>query len=206
MPTRPRIKVCGITSLDDAKLAVRFGAHALGFIFYKKSKRAISIGAARDIVSALPPWVATVGVVVNASASEVAAIVNEVPLSVLQCHGDESEALCESYRYPYIKVIRVKHDTDIRSACATHKSAQGFLLDTHVVEFGGEGRAFDWTKIPATCSKPIMVAGGLNADNVAEAIRCIEPYGIDVCSGVEEQAGKKSQTKLAAFIKAVESI
>ena len=199
-----RSKICGITRIEDALAAVEAGADALGFVFYRPSPRSVSVQQARAIIAALPPFVTTVGLFVNASACELNETLDAVPLDLLQFHGDEARAACEGYHRPYIKALRVKAGDDIAAACAAYPSASGILLDTYVEGVpGGTGAAFDWSLVPQGLSKPIILAGGLSAANVAQAIAQVRPYAVDVSGGVEQSKGIKDPEKIRAFMQAV---
>jgi phosphoribosylanthranilate isomerase len=201
-----RSKICGITRMEDALAAVEAGADAIGFVFYAKSPRAVTPQQARSIIEALPPFVTTVGLFVNASRAELAEILDTVPLDLLQFHGDETAAQCEAWQRPYIKALRVKAGDDIAAACDAYASASGILLDAYVEGIpGGTGEAFDWSLIPQGLSKPIILAGGLTPDNVAEAVTRVRPYAVDVSGGVEASKGIKDHARIHAFIKAVAS-
>ncbi|WP_226500033.1 phosphoribosylanthranilate isomerase [Pseudomonas sp. MWU16-30322] len=199
-----RSKICGITRIEDALAAVEAGADAIGFVFYAKSPRAVSVQQARAIIQALPPFVTTVGLFVNASRCELGEILDAVPLDLLQFHGDEVVADCEGWHRPYIKALRVKAGDDIAAAVDAYPSASGVLLDTYVEGVpGGTGEAFDWSLIPQTLSKPLILAGGLTPDNVADAVARVKPYAVDVSGGVEASKGIKDHAKIRAFINAV---
>ncbi|WP_019692669.1 phosphoribosylanthranilate isomerase [Pseudomonas fluorescens] len=199
-----RSKICGITRIEDALAAVDAGADAIGLVFYAKSPRAVTVQQARAIIAALPPFVTTVGLFVNASRCELGEILDAVPLDLLQFHGDETPADCEGYHRPYIKALRVKAGDDIAASCNAYAKASGILLDTYVEGVpGGTGEAFDWSLIPQGLSKPIILAGGLSAANVAEAIARVHPYAVDVSGGVEQSKGIKDHAKIRAFIQAV---
>lgn len=199
-----RSKICGITRIEDALAAVAAGADAIGLVFYAKSPRAVSMQQARAIIAALPPFVTTVGLFVNASRCELGEILDAVPLDLLQFHGDESAADCEGYHRPYIKALRVKAGDDVAAACLAYPRASGILLDTYVEGVpGGTGEAFDWSLVPQGLSKPIILAGGLSAQNVAEAIARVRPYAVDVSGGVEQSKGIKDPAKIQAFMQAV---
>jgi phosphoribosylanthranilate isomerase len=192
--------------MEDALAAVEAGADAIGFVFYAKSPRAVTPQQARSIIEALPPFVTTVGLFVNASRAELAEILDTVPLDLLQFHGDETAAQCEAWQRPYIKALRVKAGDDIAAACDAYASASGILLDAYVEGIpGGTGEAFDWSLIPQGLSKPIILAGGLTPDNVAEAVTRVRPYAVDVSGGVEASKGIKDHARIHAFIKAVAS-
>jgi phosphoribosylanthranilate isomerase len=199
-----RSKICGITRIEDALAAVEAGADAIGFVFYAKSPRAVTVQQARAIIQALPPFVTTVGLFVNASRCELGEILDAVPLDLLQFHGDEAVEDCEGWHRPYIKALRVKAGDDIAAAVDAYPSASGVLLDTYVEGVpGGTGEAFDWSLIPQGLSKPLILAGGLTPQNVADAVARVKPYAVDVSGGVEASKGIKDHAKIHAFINAV---
>ena len=202
-----RSKICGITRIEDALAAVEAGADAIGLVFYAKSPRAVTVQQARTIIAALPPFVTTVGLFVDASRCELGEILDAVPLDLLQFHGDESPAACDGYHRPYIKALRVKPGDDIAAQVALYKNASGVLLDTYVPGVpGGTGEAFDWSLVPVGLSKPVILAGGLTADNVAGAISRVRPYAVDVSGGVEVAKGIKDAKMIRAFIQAVKAV
>lgn len=199
-----RSKICGITRIEDALAAVEAGADAIGLVFYGKSPRAVSIEQAAAIVRALPPFVTTVGLFVDAGRSEVRAVLEAVPLDLLQFHGDETVEQCEGHSRPYIKALRVAPGLDLHARCETFASAAGILLDSFVAGVpGGTGEVFDWSLVPEGLSKPVILAGGLVAENVAEAIARVRPYAVDVSGGVEVAKGIKDPARVRAFIAAV---
>lgn len=199
-----RSKICGITRIEDALIAAEAGADAIGLVFYAKSPRAVSIQQARDIVAALPAFVTTVGLFVNASREELNDVLAGVALDLLQFHGDESPAECESYQRPYIKALRVKPGDDIAQLAAPYAKARGILLDTYVPGVpGGTGAAFDWSLVPSGLPRPVILAGGLSAANVQAAIEQVRPYAVDVSGGVEAGKGIKDAAKIRAFMQAV---
>jgi len=199
-----RSKICGITRVEDALAAVEAGADAIGLVFYAKSPRAVTVQQARSIINAMPPFVTTVGLFVDASRCELGEILDAVPLDLLQFHGDESPENCEGYHRPYIKALRVKPGDDIAAQVVLYKNASGVLLDTYVPGIpGGTGEAFDWALVPEGLSKPIILAGGLTAENVAQAIARVRPYAVDVSGGVEAAKGIKDAQKIRAFMQAV---
>ena len=201
-----RSKICGITRLEDALAAIDAGADAIGFVFYAKSPRAVSVEQARAIIAALPPFITTVGLFVNASRCELTEILEVVPLDLLQFHGDETPEDCDGYHRPYIKALRVQAGDDIAAGCRAFSRASGILLDTYVAGVpGGTGEAFDWSLIPQELSKPIILAGGLTPDNVAQAIAQVRPYAVDVSGGVEASKGIKDHDKIRAFMRAVQA-
>jgi phosphoribosylanthranilate isomerase len=200
---RTRTKICGITRIEDALSAVAHGADAIGLVFYAPSPRCVTIDQAAKISAALPPFVNVVALFVNPTKAEVEKVLANVRIDLLQFHGDESEAACEQYRLPYLKAIRVKHDTNLIQYAQTYSSAKALLLDTysdHAV--GGTGEKFDWNLIPDKIPKPIILAGGLTPENVAEAIEQVQPYAVDVSGGVEASKGIKEPSKIAAFMAA----
>jgi phosphoribosylanthranilate isomerase len=201
-----RSKICGITRIEDALSAVETGADAIGLVFYAKSPRAVTLQQARLIIAALPPFVTTVGLFVDASRCELGEILDAVPLDLLQFHGDENPEDCDGYHRPYIKALRVKPGDDIAAQVALFKNASGVLLDTYVPGIpGGTGEAFDWSLVPQGLSKPVILAGGLTAENVAQAIAQVRPYAVDVSGGVEKTKGIKDAEKIRAFMQAVKT-
>lgn len=199
-----RSKICGITRIEDALAAVQAGADAIGLVFYAKSPRAVSIQQARAIIAALPPFISTVGLFVNASRCELNETLDAVPLDMLQFHGDETPEQCEGYHRPFIKALRVQAGDDIAASCRLYAGASGILLDTYVAGVpGGTGETFDWALIPGGLSKPIILAGGLTSANVAQAITQVRPYAVDVSGGVESGKGIKDHDKIRAFMSAV---
>ncbi|HDS1778364.1 TPA: phosphoribosylanthranilate isomerase [Pseudomonas putida] len=199
-----RSKICGITRIEDALAAAEAGADAIGFVFYAKSPRAVDVRQARAIIAELPPFVTTVGLFVNASRCELNEILEVVPLDLLQFHGDETPQDCEGYHRPWIKALRVRPGDDLEAACQLYAGARGILLDTYVPGVpGGTGEAFDWSLVPARLGKPIILAGGLSADNVGQAIAQVKPYAVDVSGGVEQAKGIKDAAKIEAFMRAV---
>ncbi|HKS12232.1 MAG TPA: phosphoribosylanthranilate isomerase [Pseudomonas sp.] len=199
-----RSKICGITRIEDALAAAEAGADAIGFVFYAKSPRAVDVRQAREIIKALPPFVTTVGLFVNASRCELNEILEVVPLDLLQFHGDETPEDCDGYHRPWIKALRVRPGDDLQAACQHYHNASGILLDTYVAGVpGGTGEAFDWSLVPERLSKPVILAGGLSPDNVAQAIAQVRPYAVDVSGGVEQAKGIKDAAKIEAFLRAV---
>jgi phosphoribosylanthranilate isomerase len=196
-----RVKICGITRLQDLQAACAAGADALGFVFYEKSPRNVSVETAAALLRALPPFVQSVGLFVNAEPAFIAAVLKAVPLDLLQFHGDETPADCERHGRPYIKAVRVNRDTDLLKCAADFESARGLLLDAWVPGVaGGTGERFDWGLIPAELPGPVILSGGLTPDNVAAAVQQVRPWAVDVSSGVETSKGIKDAQKLAQFI------
>lgn len=199
-----RSKICGITRIEDALAAAEAGADAIGLVFYAKSPRAVDLQQARAIIAALPPFVTTVGLFVNASRCELNEILEAVPLDLLQFHGDETPADCDGFHRPWIKALRVRPGDDLEAQCKHYANASGILLDTFVAGVpGGTGEAFDWSLVPPRLSKPIILAGGLNPSNVGQAIAQVGPYAVDVSGGVEQAKGIKDAARIEAFVRAV---
>ncbi len=203
---KTRVKVCGMTRVEDALKAAELGADAVGFIFYKKSPRAVTVAQAKAIIKELPPFVHRVGVFVNEGIERINSMKDRLGLDLVQLHGDESPAFSKKVNSRVLKAIRVSDSTSLKELAKFN--VEGFLLDTfHPGVYGGTGEVFDW-KLAKQAGKfgRIIVAGGLNQDNVAEAISKARPYGVDVCSGVEKLPGIKDIKKLRAFLRAVQSV
>jgi len=202
-----RIKVCGITRVEDALVAARCGADAVGLVFYKQSPRYVTTKQAKQVVDALPPFVTVVGLFVNSEVELVREIMASVPLDMLQFHGDESPEFCGQFALPYLKAIRVKAGVDLLQCASDFDSAKGLLLDAHVDGIpGGTGTAFDWTLIPSELPLPLILSGGLALGNISAAIKQVKPYAVDVSSGVEASKGIKDATKIEAFINEVKRV
>lgn len=198
-----QVKICGITNIKDASAAVAAGADALGLVFYSASPRCIDGGRAETIAAAVPPFVTLTGLFVNATTAEVEQVLAEVPLNLLQFHGDESAGYCEQFRRPYIKALRMKDGLDVLAAMAAHPRARGFLLDAYRPGVpGGTGETFDWLRVPQHSGRDVILAGGLTPDNVAAAIAAARPQAVDVSGGVEAAPGRKDHEKVEAFIRA----
>ncbi len=204
---RTRVKICGITSIEDALAAVDLGADSLGLVFYPASKRAITAAAAAAIRSKLPAFVALTGLFVDAAAADINSVLATVRLDYLQFHGNESPDFCASFGVPYIKAIRVQDGMNVVTLAAAYPGAAGILLDSYDKhQAGGTGTRFDWavaSHCVEQCGSPIILAGGLNAENVAAAIAQVRPYAVDVSSGVESEPGNKSPARMQAFFKEV---
>ena len=199
-----RVKICGITRIEDALTAIRLGANAIGFIFWDKSTRYIDPKEARKIVMALPPFVTVVGVYVNPSSEWVEETCSIAGLNLLQFHGDELPEFCSQFLLPYIKAVRIRSGIDLLQYAAQYSSSNGLLLDSYVEGVpGGTGRTFEWSLIPENLSLPLIVSGGLYPKNVCEAIREAKPWAVDVSSGVEVTKGIKDADKIAAFMTGV---
>ncbi len=202
-----RVKICGITRVEDALAAARQGAHAIGLVFYERSPRHVGIAQAAQLASALPPFVTTVGLFVDAGPAFVREVLAAVPLDLLQFHGDESPEYCAQFGRPYLKAIRVKAGVDLLQCAARFSTAKALLLDAYVAGVpGGTGATFDWELIPGNLPLPVILSGGLSAENVAAAIEQVRPYAVDVSSGVEAAKGIKDAAKVAAFINEVKRI
>ena len=202
MPTR--IKICGITRIEDALTATRLGADAIGFIFWPKSARFISPAKAREIVDELPPFVSAVGVYVDPEEGWVEESSNIARLSLLQFHGDESPEFCDQFSLPYIKALRVREGMDLLQYEDQYSSARGLLLDTYTEGMpGGTGDTFNWDLIPQGLKVPLILSGGLHPGNVTMAIKRVQPWAVDVSSGVESAKGIKDAEKIAAFMRGV---
>jgi len=200
----PRIKICGITNVADALQAAELGVDAIGLVFYAQSPRAISTIRAREVVHALGPFTTVVGLFVDADATEINAVLQQVPLQVLQFHGDEPAEFCKQFHRPWIKALRMKPGIDLLEAVNHFKEANGFLLDSYKAGVpGGTGEIFNWNEVPKKMSAPIIMAGGLNSGNVVEAIKTVRPYAVDVSGGVESEPGKKDLKKMKDFVEAV---
>lgn len=200
-----KVKICGMTQLKDALFAVEQGVDAVGFIFYKKSPRAVTMKTVREIITKLPPLVDTVGVFVNESAERVNKIADYCGLDLVQLHGEESPAFCRKIHRRVIKAFRVK---DLQSIKQLEKfPVSGFLLDTFSDDLhGGTGKTFDWNlALPAKKMGPVILAGGLTPRNILQAVRQVRPYGVDVCSGVEKSPGIKDLEKVRSFLKNIRS-
>ena len=201
---RTRIKICGITRPDDAITAASAGADAIGLVFYPPSPRSVSIADANNIVEVLPPFVASVGLFVNPTKAEVESVLSACRIDVIQFHGEESREFCKQFGRPYLKAARVKAGFDLIKYLQEFSDASGWLLDAfHEDAYGGKGAVFDWRLIPPKLAKPLILSGGLTVHNVAEAVRLVQPWAVDVSSGVEIGKGIKDAKKVATFISEV---
>jgi phosphoribosylanthranilate isomerase len=214
--TRTRVKICGITRVNDGLAASHAGADAIGVVFWGGTPRVVDVGRAREIADALPPFVTLVGLFVDPEASDVRAILDAVPLDVLQFHGTETPDLCRAFGRPYLKAIHMKDGVDLLEYAALYDDAAGFLFDSFWPGDlpGGTGRAFDWSRLSDAVQRklpaPAILSGGLDPANVGEAIRAVRPWAVDVSSGVEERGpdgkarkGIKDAARIAAFIEGV---
>ncbi|MDP7553675.1 MAG: phosphoribosylanthranilate isomerase [Candidatus Thioglobus sp.] len=201
-----KVKICGFTNAENAQQAALAGVDAIGLVFYAKSPRHIDIASAREIVGALPPFVNRVGLFVNANPSLIDEVLCEVALDTLQFHGDESPSDCAQYEMPFIKAIRVSPEVDLKRTANEYSQASALLLDTCQPDiYGGSGKSFDWSLANVELDLPIILAGGLTPDNVSAAIDIVQPYAVDVSSGVESAKGVKDIDKIRAFISNVNS-
>jgi phosphoribosylanthranilate isomerase len=204
---RTRVKICGITRVEDALAAAQAGADAIGLVFYEGSPRQVTVDQAAQIVAALPPCVTVVGLFVNAPRAEVEAVLSAVPIDLLQFHGEETPAACRGYGRRYMKAVRMREGVDLAVEAGRYADAAALLLDAYVPDrHGGTGTRFDWTRVPTALDKPVILAGGLTPDNVAQAIRQTRPYAVDVSGGVEAAKGIKDAIKMRAFVRNVNSV
>ena len=209
---RTRVKICGITRVEDGVAAARAGADAIGLVFWAGTPRCVGFEQARSIVAALPAFVSVVGLFVDPTPEAVRAALAEVPLDLLQFHGEEQPEFCSSFGRPYVKAVPVKPGVDLLQYATSYADARGLLLDAFQPGGlpGGTGTTFDWNQIPGSLPRPLILSGGLTPQNVATAIRSVRPWGVDVSSGVEvtgtdgkPKKGIKSPPKITAFIREV---
>ena len=201
---RTRIKICGIREALHARVAADAGADAIGLVFYGPSPRAIEPGAAAAIVASLPPFVAAVGLFVNAAEAEVRAVLEEVPLDLLQFHGDEAPEFCSRFGKPFVRAVRMGPGVDLLEYARRFSRAKALLLDAYSPgRPGGTGLTFDWTGIPSGFPLPLILSGGLDPANVGRAVREVRPWAVDVSSGVESSRGVKDPRKIVEFIRSV---
>lgn len=204
---RTRVKICGITRPEDAGEAARLGVDAIGLVFHPDSPRAVDLRRAAEIVRSLPPFVTVVGLFVDPPQGRVEAVLAALSLDLLQFHGRETAARCRGFGRPYIKALTAGTGSDIAARAAEYPDAAGILLDAEVDgRSGGTGRTFDWRRVPEGLNRPLILAGGLGPENVAEAIRAVHPYAVDVSSGVESAKGIKDAARMAAFVRGVHSV
>jgi phosphoribosylanthranilate isomerase len=204
LSNRVRVKICGITRLEDAHAAIAAGADALGFVFYSPSPRFITPEAAAALIQQLPPFVTIVGLVVNPTVEYVNQLLHNVPLDLLQFHGEESPDFCQQFQFPWIKALSVKPHENVLEKINAYSQARAILLDTwHPDLKGGTGQSFEWSAVPQQSPKPIILAGGLTPNNVTTAIAIAHPYAVDVSGGVEISKGIKDAALINAFIAAI---
>ncbi|WP_188635362.1 phosphoribosylanthranilate isomerase [Halopseudomonas pertucinogena] len=202
-----RIKICGITRIEDALAAAQAGADAIGLVFHDASPRAVDTARAAAIVRALPPFITSVGLFVDADERRINEVLSSVPLDLLQFHGDEPDAFCRRFGRPYLKAVRVRPGDDLDALAARWPGAAGILLDSYKPGVpGGTGETFDWRVIPAERDWRLVLAGGLTADNVRQAIEMTAPWAVDVSGGVEASRGIKDGAKINAFIREVKRV
>jgi phosphoribosylanthranilate isomerase len=197
---RTRIKICGITRAQDARAAAECGADAIGLVFYPPSPRYLSAERAVELRDALPPFVQTVALFVNPDAAQVAQVLQRVRPGLLQFHGEETPEFCGQFGVPFVKACRMRPGGDALEYLRPFSRAAAWLFDSHVPEYGGVGEGFDLSLLPAVKEKPVILSGGLSPASVAEAIRRVRPWGVDVSSGVESAKGVKDAAKIAAFV------
>ncbi len=201
---RTRVKYCGITRPEDARLAGKLGVDAIGLVFHTASPRHVQVAQAQEVVASLPAFVTVVGLFVDAKENVVEQVLEKVHIDVLQFHGDESATFCRRFRRPYIKALRMKADIDVTLAAAAYADAQAILVDSYQPgRAGGTGQTFDWNRLPGSLESPLILAGGLNAGNVAAAIEQLNPYAVDVSGGIEREPGVKDAEKMQAFMQEV---
>jgi phosphoribosylanthranilate isomerase len=203
MIDRTRIKICGVSKPQDVQAAVEAGADAIGLVFYPQSPRCVTLEQARVLAADLPPFVTPVGLFVNAGAGEIGAALDAIPGMLLQFHGDESAAECGRHGRPYLRAARMEPGFDLLDFAARFATARGLVLDAHVAGYGGGGEVFDWSLVPAAVGRPIVLSGGLHADNVVRAIEQVRPWAVDVSSGVEATRGVKDAVAIRRFCDAV---
>jgi phosphoribosylanthranilate isomerase len=203
MNARTRIKICGLTREQDVDDAVDAGADAVGFVFYGKSPRQVEVSRAAELARRLPAFVTPVGLFVNAEAELIARATDVIPTLLLQFHGDEAPADCQAPRRPYLRAARMSPGLDLLRFAASHPDAQAILLDAHVEGYGGAGKVFDWSLIPRNVPHPLVLSGGLHAENVIEGILRVRPWAVDVSSGVEVAKGVKDAAAMRRFCEQV---
>lgn len=202
---RTRVKICGLTRAEDVQAACEAGADAIGLVFYAPSPRAVTVEQAKMIVQHVPPFVSVTALFVNPRVDEVQAVLAQIPaISLLQFHGDETPEFCRQFGRAYIKAIPMRDEVDLAQQALLYDDALGLLVDTYKPGVpGGSGESFDWHRLPKSLSKPLILAGGLTPDNVAQAIAQVHPYAVDVSGGVELAKGVKDTAKVAAFMASV---
>lgn len=202
-----RAKICGLTRVDDALVAAQQGADAVGLVFYEPSPRSVDIETACNIVSAVPAFVTVVGLFVNPEPEFVLSVLKKVPLDLLQFHGDETPEFCSQFQRRWIKAVRVQNGGDIERAFKRFNGACGLLVDAFdPQQYGGTGKTFDWTMIPKERPMPLILAGGLNSDNVARAVEQVRPWAVDVSGGVEVRKGVKDVKRMTQFLNEVHRV
>lgn len=206
MSLRTRVKICGLTSVEDASLAVYAGADAIGLVFYEPSPRHVSLMLAEQIARSIPAFVTKTALFVNPDAEYVNSVLSVVPIDLLQFHGDESPEFCTQFNRSYIKAVRMRDDVDLIQLAQNYSTASGLLLDAYKEGVpGGTGEQFDWDRVPRDFVKPIILAGGLTPENVKQAIGEVSPWAVDVSGGLEASKGIKSADKIEQFMQQVMS-
>ncbi len=204
---RTRVKICGITRTEDARAAAVAGADAIGLVFYEGSPRHVTPERAAEIVAALPPCVTVVALFVNAPRAQVRSVLETVPIDLLQFHGEETPEDCRGFGRRYLKAIRMRDDVDLAVQARRYHDAAALLLDAYVPDrHGGTGTSFDWARVPRDLDMPLILAGGLTPENVAQAVMRVRPWAVDVSGGVEAAKGIKDETKMRAFVRNVNSV
>ncbi|GKT12226.1 MAG: phosphoribosylanthranilate isomerase [Thiomicrorhabdus sp.] len=206
MNRRTRVKICGLTSVKDAALVIEQGVDAIGLVFYEPSPRYVELIQAAEIAQSIPAFVTKTALFVNPTIEYVASVLEQVPIDLLQFHGDEPPEFCEQFNRPYIKAIRMRDDIDLDSIAKSYSKSSGLLLDAYKAGVpGGTGEQFDWARVPQNLTKPVILAGGLNSDNIQQAIYQTTPWAVDVSGGVEARKGIKSADKIKQFMQQVMS-
>ncbi len=201
---RTRVKFCGMTRIQDVRRAISLGVDALGFVFVKASPRALTTKQAQELVAGIPPFVMTVGLFMNAETVDIQNVLKNVRMDILQFHGNEDQQFCEQFNVPYLKAVPMGSTDLVNEFCSRHPSATGFVLDSHATDtMGGSGEKFTWSRVPSELDKPVILAGGLTPGNVAEAVRTVRPYAVDVSSGIEVSKGIKDIDKMQRFVQEV---
>ena len=207
MSTRTRVKICGITRPDDGVEAARLGVDAIGLVFYEKSPRHVTIEQAKVICEALPGFVTVVSLFLDADAEQVNHVLAACPIDLIQFHGKEGADFCQSFDRPYIKAVGMADNKELAIAMEQYSTAKGLLLDSHITgEAGGSGETFNWDNIPQQYRNSIILAGGLRPENIAEAIRKVQPYAVDLSSGVESESGIKDAALMAQLMNEVRKV
>ena len=212
--TVPRVKICGITRIEDGLAAANAGADAIGLVFYGPSPRAVTARQAAEICASLPPFVTTVALFVDASRAEIEGVLARVPVDLLQFHGNENPQFCDSFNRPWIKAVRMKDDVDLHHYAQIYRNAAGLLIDSYVAGVpGGTGETFNWGRVPKTLPLPVVLAGGLHPGNVAAAVTQVQPWAVDVSGGVEQKnvqggrsGGIKDASAIRVFINSVKTL
>lgn len=199
-----RIKFCGMTQQTDVQHAVKLHVDALGFVFVERSPRYLTIDKANKLFNLIPPYIMKVGLFMNEEPGQVKFVLSQLNINLLQFHGEEEESYCNQFDIPYLKAVPMSSTGAVSEFCSKYPSATGFVLDSHVSgQMGGSGKVFKWDSIPNNLNKPIILAGGLTPNNVANAVERVKPYAVDVSSGIEASNGVKDPIKMDLFVKEV---